>query len=239
VTETNPSPRATAWQTARVVSIRAETPTAKTFRLALAQPVERRAGQHFLMRLSAPDGYTATRSYSVANDPATTDEIDLTIERLVDGEVSTFMHDEVVVGDDLEVRGPIGEWFVWNGDRRALLIGGGSGVVPLAAMLRQARRTEGERLVHLVVSVRSDAELYYADELRGADVTVVYTRAAPPDSARPPGRVTARDLPPEFVGDTATYVCGSPGFCDAATDIAIASGIPVGNIRVERFGPTG
>jgi ferredoxin-NADP reductase len=241
VTETNAAPRATAWQTARVVAIRDETPTAKTFRLALARPGPRRAGQHFLLRLTAPDGYTATRSYSVANDPGTTDVIDLTIERLAGGEVSTFVHEEVVVGDELEVRGPIGEWFVWDGDRRALLIGGGSGVVPLAAMLRQARRVGGDPRVHLVVSVRSTADLYYADELPGPDVTVVYTRAAPPDSARASGRLTARDLPPEFLGDatTTTYVCGSPGFCDAATDLAIASGVEVASIRVERFGPTG
>ncbi|HEX4490718.1 MAG TPA: FAD-binding oxidoreductase [Acidimicrobiia bacterium] len=241
MTDTTAPRRATAWQTARVVAIRTETPSAKTFTLALERPAERSAGQHFLLRLTAPDGYTATRSYSVANDPQHTDQIDLTVERLVDGEVSTFLHDEVVVGDEIEVRGPIGEWFVWDGDGRALLLGGGSGVVPLAAMVRQARRTQvgGESRVHLVLSVRSAAELYYADELPGRDVTIVYTRAAPPDFARPPGRLATGDLPRDFLADITTYVCGSPGFCDAATDLAIACGIPVERIRVERFGPTG
>jgi ferredoxin-NADP reductase len=230
--------RATAWQTATVTAIRSETATAKTFNLALARPTPREAGQHFLIRLTAPDDYTATRSYSVANDPQEVDVVELTIERLAEGEVSTFMHDAVVVGDELDVRGPIGEWFVWKGDTRALLIGGGSGVVPLTAMLRRARRAGGD-LLHLVVSVRSAAELYYADELHSPDCTVVYTRAAPPDSARPPGRLTVADLPAAFLLDTTAYVCGSPAFCDAATDIAIASGIPVDHIRVERFGPSG
>jgi ferredoxin-NADP reductase len=232
------SPRATAWQTATVVAIRSETATAKTFSLELAQPTPRTAGQHFLIRLTAPDGYTATRSYSVANDPETVDVVDVTIERLTDGEVSTFMHDEVVVGDEVDVRGPIGEWFVWRGQTRALLIGGGAGVVPLAAMLRQARRVGGG-LVHLVLSVRSPEALYYADELPGPDSTIVYTRGAPPDAARPPGRLTADDLPPAFLHDTTTYVCGSPAFCDAATNLAGAAGIAVDRIRVERFGPSG
>ena len=112
----------------------------KTFSLALGRPTPHLAGQHFVVRLTAPDGYTAQRSYSVASPPGDGTSIDLTVERLPDGEVSTFLHDELQIGDTLEVRGPIGGWFVWDGTTPALLIGGGSGVVPLMAMLRLARR---------------------------------------------------------------------------------------------------
>src|SRR6202051_288800 len=126
------------WQSARVTAIRPETASAKTFALALTSPSHHLAGQHFVVRLTAPDGYTASRSYSVASAPDESLEIEITVERLPGGEVSAFLHDEVVAGDDLEVRGPIGGWFVWRGDSPALLIGGGSGVVPLMEMLRVA-----------------------------------------------------------------------------------------------------
>ena len=139
-----------------------------------------------MVRLTAPDGYTASRSYSVASAPDDSNEIELTVERLEGGEVSTFLHDDVAVGDELEVRGPIGGWFVWNADAPALLVGGGSGVVPLMAMLRLARRTGRADLVRLVVSVRTPDDLYYADEIVGPETTLVYTRVAPPASARPP-----------------------------------------------------
>src|SRR5436305_649699 len=117
------------WQLATVTDIRAESPRAKTFALALKEPTLHVAGQHFVVRLTAPDGYTAQRSYSVASPPDDGTSIELTVERLSDGEVSTFLHDELKVGDMLEVRGPIGGWFVWNGATPALLIGGGSGLV--------------------------------------------------------------------------------------------------------------
>jgi ferredoxin-NADP reductase len=139
---------------ATVVQIRRETATAKTFRLELAEPSDYLAGQHYVLRLTAPDGYTASRSYSVASAPDGSNEIELTVERLPEGEVSSFLHDEVVVGDELEVRGPIGGWFVWRGDAPALLIGGGSGVVPLMAMLRLAHRMGRSDLGRLIVSTR-------------------------------------------------------------------------------------
>ena len=159
------------WQTATVIGIRPETVRAKTFRFALPQPTDRLAGQHYVIRLMAPDGYTAQRSYSVANPPDGSNEIDLTIERLEGGEVSMFMHDDVAVGDELEVRGPIGRWFVWEGTAPALLVGGGSGVVPLMAMLRLARKLGRAELLRLVVSVRTPADLYYSDELPGPEST--------------------------------------------------------------------
>ena len=133
--------------------------------MELDEPTDYLAGQHYVLRLTAPDGYTASRSYSVASAPDGSNEIELTVERLPDGEVSSFLHDEVVVGDELEVRGPIGGWFVWRGDTPALLLGGGSGVVPLMAMLRLAHRMGRSDLVRLIVSTRTPEDLYYAAEL--------------------------------------------------------------------------
>ena len=227
------------WRTATVVGITRENKRAKTFRLALSEPAPHRAGQHYVVRLTAPDGYTASRSYSVASAPDASAEFELTVERLEGGEVSTFLHDEVVVGDELEVRGPIGGWFVWGGDSPALLVGGGSGVVPLMAMLRLARTNAKSDLVLLVVSVRSPEDLYYAGELPGPETSVVYTRVAPSGSVRSVGRLNAADIVVSDTADTTAYVCGSSGFCDAATDLVIGAGVPVERVRVERFGPTG
>jgi ferredoxin-NADP reductase len=234
-----PVARPSPWQTARVIGIRDETPRAKTFRLALARPSDHLAGQHYVIRLTAPDGYTASRSYSVASAPDGSPELEVTVERLEGGEVSTFLHDEVVPGDELEVRGPIGGWFVWNGVSPALLIGGGSGVVPLMAMLRLARRTGQSDIVRLVVSVRSPPDLYYRDELPGPETAVVYSRQAPDQSPRPPGRLTGDDLSPLVIPDATAYICGSSGFADAASDLLVGLGLGVDRIRVERFGPTG
>jgi ferredoxin-NADP reductase len=227
------------WQTARVLAIHDETPTAKTFRFALDRASTHRAGQHFVVRLTAEDGYTAQRSYSVASAPDGSNEIELTVERLEGGEISTFLHDVVEVGDELEVRGPIGGWFVWDGETPALLVGGGSGIVPLMAMLRYARAKGRADLLRLVVSVRAPKDLYYATEVAGPETTVVYTRAAPPNAGRPPGRLAPPDLAP-LLNDAATvYVCGSPDFADAASDLLVDLEVPVDRIRVERFGPTG
>jgi ferredoxin-NADP reductase len=234
-----PSVRHGPWQTATVVHIRDETPRAKTFRLSLERPVEHLAGQHYVVRLTAPDGYTASRSYSVASAPDGSAEIELTVERLPEGEVSTFLHDVVMVGDELEVRGPIGGWFVWRGDTPALLVGGGSGVVPLMAMLRLARRTDHAGLVRVVVSVRTPTDLYYADEIPGPETTIVYSRQAPSGAGRPPGRLTSADLAPAIRPDATAYVCGSAGFAEAASRFLVDLDVPVERIRVERFGPTG
>jgi len=227
------------WQSAKVVKITDETPTAKTYRLALPTPAPHRAGQHYVVRLTAPDGYQASRSYSVASAPDDSNEIDLTVERLKDGEISSFLHDVVVVGDELEVRGPIGGWFVWDADSPALLIGGGSGLVPLMAMLRLARRNDHSDLVRLIVSARAPDDLYYSSELAGPETTVVYTRAAPPGWPRPPGRLTVDDLSPLVTPDVTAFVCGSPPFCDAATGLLTDLEFPVERIRVERFGDSG
>jgi ferredoxin-NADP reductase len=235
----HPVPKPSPWQTARVVAIRPETARAKTFRLALPTPSPRLAGQHYIVRLTAPDGYTSARSYSVASAPDASNELELTVERLAEGEVSTFLHDDLMVGDELEVRGPIGGWFVWAGDRPAILVGGGSGIVPLMAMLRLARQNGHPDLARLLVSVRTPDDLYYAPELAGPGTTIVYTRTAPPSSPRPAGRLTAADLAPLVVADATAYVCGSSGFADAASHLLVDLGVPTERIRVERFGPSG
>jgi ferredoxin-NADP reductase len=186
----------------------------------------------------------------VASPPDDSGEIDLTVEKLDGGEVSEFLHDVVEVGDELEVRGPIGGFFAWPGDRPALLVGGGSGVVPLMAMLRQARRDGNPDLVRMVVSARTPDDLYYAAELPGPQTTIVYTRRAPAGTRRPVGRLTVADIAPLVRGGAQTdgdgdgdgedvFVCGSPAFADAATTLLQEAGVAVGRIRVERFGPSG
>jgi ferredoxin-NADP reductase len=222
--------RTLRWQTAKVLSVRDETPRARTFRLALPEPRPHLPGQYYVVRLTAPDGYTASRDYSVASAPDGTGEIELTVERLDDGEVSEFLHEVVVPGDELEVRGPIG-YFGWDASGPALL--------PLMAMLRHARRLGRPDLVRLVVSARSSEDLYYADELPGPETTVIYTRRAPADAGRAAGRLAVTDVAPLVRGGETAYVCGSPGFADAATNVLIEAGVPVGSIRVERFGPSG
>jgi ferredoxin-NADP reductase len=227
---------------ATVTEIRRETATAKTFRLELPVPAPYLAGQHFLIRLTAPDGYVAQRSYSVASAPASLEpagSIELTVERLPDGEVSSYLHDVVMVGDELEVRGPIGGWFVWRGDTPAVLVGGGSGVVPLMSMLRLARQEGRASLLRVVVSVRRPDDLYYANELPGPETKVVYTRATPPGWARPAGRLAAADLAGLVNPGATGFVCGSARFADPATSMLEEAGIPAGQIRIERFGPTG
>lgn len=231
-------PAATTWQPATVVAVTREAANAKTYRLQLEDARPHVPGQHYVVRLTAPDGYTASRSYSVASIPDGSGTIDLTVERLDGGEVSTFLHDVVEPGDELEVRGPLGGWFVWDGSHPALLVGGGSGVVPLMAMLRWARANGRDDLVQLVVSVRRHDDLYYADELPGPETTIVYTRQTPAGAGRPAGRLQARDIPALRAGVVA-YVCGSPGFANHASDLLARAGLPPTRIRVELFGPTG
>ena len=230
---------ADVWQPATVLDIRDETARAKTFRLALPRPTGHRAGQHYVVRLTAPDGYTAQRSYSVASAPDGSNEFELTVERLAGGEVSPFLHDVVVPGDELEVRGPIGGWFVWDASSPALLIGGGSGVVPLMAMLRLARARDREDLLQVVVSVRSPADLYYGDEIVGQHTTLAFTGSAPDGFGRPVGRLSPDDIGPLVRDEATAYVCGSHLFADAMADLLQEIGVEASRIRLERFGPTG
>ena len=232
------APHPGPWQTARVTGIRRETPTAKSFTLTLSEPRAFWPGQHMIVRLTAPDGYRAQRSYSIASAPSESAELDLTVELLPDGEVSSFLHDAVEVGDVLDVRGPIGGHFAWD-LRPALGVAGGSGIVPLMSMLRRARALGEPDLFRLVASVRGPEDLYYATEVGGPQTSIVFTRTVPDGYARPPGRLTTPDLAAELDTDREVYVCGSTAFCDAATRLAVTAGVPTERIRVERFGVTG
>jgi ferredoxin-NADP reductase len=228
------------WQIATVTSIRRETPTVKSFRLAIPMWMPHLPGQHYDVRLTAPDGYTAQRSYSIASSPLDEGEIELTIDRLADGEVSPYFHDVVVEGDQVEVRGPFASYFVWRGESPVLLLGGGSGVVPLMAMLRHRRRTMPELPMRLVYSARTAADLIYADEL-AEDALVTLTRENPAGWDGLTGHldeaaIAATGVDPAMA---TAFACGSNGFVESASDLLMAAGVEPGRIRTERFGPTG
>jgi len=239
------------WRTAKVVGLHDETPTARTLALAVRDWPGHVAGQHVDVRLTAPDGYSAVRSYSIASAPSPGGGIEITVERLPNGEVSPYLTQEVMVGDELELRGPIGGWFVWQRDQTEpiQLVAGGSGIVPLMAMIRSRISTGSTAPFRLLYSVREPGAIFYRDELRSLSeqrdsfiVTYAYTRVTPKDWRRPAGRIDAEliasgtwpsDLRPS------SYVCGSTSFVENTTDLLIAAGHDRSRIRTERFGATG
>lgn len=225
------------WQIATVVSIKRETGSVKSFRLRLPEWVPHLPGQHYDVRLTAPDGYRAQRSYSVASSPLDAGEIELTIDRLPEGEVSAYFHEVVEPGDRVEVRGPFASWFVWRGEEPVLLVGGGSGVVPLMSMLRHRRRTAPDLPLRLVYSVRSPDDVIYAPEL-GGETTLRYTRRAPAGWAGPVGRIDGELITRAAFGSGLAFVCGSHGFVEAAVGLLLEAGYRPDQIRTERFGPT-
>ncbi|MGW5495061.1 ferredoxin reductase [Streptomyces olivaceoviridis] len=228
---------ASVWQTATLTEIRRETPQAATFRLAVPDWAGHLPGQHLLLRLTAADGYVAQRHYSIASAPDGSGHIELTLDRVPDGEVSGWFHSVARPGDTVEVRGPLSGFFAWPGDRPALLIGAGSGVVPLMSMIRHHRARGLSVPLRMLVSARSPEELIYASEL-GAETTPVFTRSAP--SGVPVGRMTTAHVAPLVaeppVGGWEAYVCGSNGFAEHASRLLVAAGQPVERIRIERFG---
>jgi ferredoxin-NADP reductase len=228
------------WQIGTVSSIKRETPRVKSFRIGLPMWMEHLPGQHYDVRLTAPDGYQAERSYSIASSPLDRGEIELTIDRLEDGEVSPYFHDVVAEGDQVEVRGPFTSYFVWRGEQPVLLVGGGSGVVPLMSMLRTRRRTMPELPMRLVYSVRGAEDVIYADELDD-EAVLTFTRAAPEGWAGHRGRID-EELIAQSANSLTTgiaFVCGSNGFVESATELLLESGFEPQRIRTERFGPTG
>ncbi len=226
------------WQLATVSAIREETSRVKSFRFDLPMWVAHLPGQHYDVRLTAPDGYIAQRSYSVASSPLDEGQIELTIDRLDDGEVSPYFHDVVEEGDQVELRGPFASYFVWRGESPALLLGGGSGVVPLMAMLRHRRRTMPDLEMRLVYSVRAPDEVIYADEL-GGETLVTYTREAPADWSGATGRIDSRLIESAGVQSGIAFICGSNGFVEAAAALALDAGFEPREVRTERFGPSG
>jgi ferredoxin-NADP reductase len=229
-------PVETAWTTGRVIEKELPTPGTVRLRMHLDDRLGHRPGQHYLIRLRAPDDYTAQRSYSIASDD---DDplVEFLVERLPDGEVSEFLADVAEVGDVLEMRGPIGRWFTWDVRTPALCLVGGTGVVPAVSMLRTARRLTRTDLLHVVAVGRSPEMLPYADELGRAGATLAYTRHDTPE--RSAGAPTAAELMPLLAGVELAYVCGSARFATYAETLLVDCGVEPGAIRVERFGPTG
>jgi ferredoxin-NADP reductase len=210
----------------------------KSFLIELPMWMPHLPGQHYDVRLTAPDGYRTQRSYSVASSPLDEGRIELTIDRLEDGEVSPYFHDVVVEGDQVEVRGPFTSYFVWRGESPVLLLGGGSGVVPLIAMLRHRRRTMPQLPMRLVYSVRSAEDVIYADDL-GDDALLTFTREPPEEWAGHTGHIDAGLIADAGMEPGTAFVCGSNGFVEAASELVLDAGFEPGQIRTERFGPTG
>ncbi|WNZ14818.1 ferredoxin reductase [Streptomyces sp. 11x1] len=228
---------AARWQTATLTEIRRETPAVSTFRFAVPGWAGHLPGQHLMLRLTAGDGYTAQRHYSLASPPDDTGHIELTLDHVEGGEVSGWFHTEARPGDVVEVRGPLSGFFAWPGDRPALLIGAGSGVVPLMSMLRHHRGRGLDVPLRLLVSARGPEELIYAAEY-GTETTAVFTRRAP--KGVPVGRLSAAQVAPVLAerppGGWEAYVCGSNAFAEHASRLLVAAGQPVDRIRIERFG---
>jgi ferredoxin-NADP reductase len=235
---------------ATLVEARMETPTARTLVFDVPDWPGHLPGQHVDGRLTAPDGYRAQRGYSIASAWTDDARVELTVQRVPDGEVSTYLTDVLAVGDAIELRGPVGGWFVWRataGDP-VLLIAGGSGVVPLMAMIRARGEARGRQPFRLIYSVRAPEDACYATELArrvrddpGLDVRYVYTRRTPDGWPEPAKRlgvatVTTYGWPPDFAPDC--FVCGPTGFVEAAADILVALGYDPRRVRTERFGGT-
>jgi ferredoxin-NADP reductase len=226
------------WQVGTITAIKPETPHVKSFRIELPMWVAHLPGQHYDVRLTAPDGYQAQRSYSIASSPLDKGAVELTIDRLADGEVSPYFHDVLVEGDQVELRGPFAAYFVWRGESPVLLVGGGSGVVPLMAMLRHRRRAMPDVPMRLVYSVRNADDVIYADEL-GDDAVLTFTRQPPEGWTGHTGRIDAELIAAQAPAQGTTFICGSNGFVEAASRFVLATGAEPERIRTERFGPTG
>ena len=232
------------WMPASVAGAEQETLRVRTLEFDLPDWPGHRAGQHLDVRLTAEDGYQAQRSYSIASAPG--NGVEITIERLDDGEVSPYLVDEAREGDQVEVRGPIGGYFVWDGNEPepVLLVAGGSGVVPLMAMARHRARIGSNTPMRLIYSSRSWEDVIYRDELEsiGLDVVHTLTREQPPGWTGYSRRID-RDLLAESAWPAAdsprVYVCGSTRFVDAAADGLLELGYEPDWIKTERFGATG
>jgi ferredoxin-NADP reductase len=238
------------WYVATVVEQRKETETARTLVLRVPGWPGHEAGQHVDARLRAEDGYTAVRSYSIAN-AAQGDRLELTVELLVDGEVSPYLVETIAPGDTLEIRGPVGGWFVWQptSQEPVQLVAGGSGIVPLMAMIRTRIQAGVAVPFRLLYSVRNPGAVIYGAELerraaeqKGLNVTYAYTRAAPAGWPRPPGRIDDALIaevafPPSE--NPSCYICGPTAFVENASALLGRFGYPESRIKTERFGPSG
>jgi ferredoxin-NADP reductase len=241
-----------SWRVATVKETRGETATARTLVLDVPGWPGHLPGQHVAARLTAEDGYSATRDYSIAGAPED-GRLELTVQRLEDGEVSSYLAGAAEPGDQFEVRGPIGGWFAWRAadPRPLLLLAGGSGVVPLMSMIRTHAQAGSQVPVRLIYSARTSADIIYSGELSERvrvsplTVTYLYTRAPLSMTDDPPrsyaGRIStaviaATAFPAQ--ANPAIFVCGPSGFVETASDLLVAAGHAPGTIKTERFGPT-
>lgn len=248
-TRTIDAPTRIEWQNATIVRVVEQTPNIRSFFLRLSAPFRHEAGQHVDVRLTAPGGYVAMRSYSIASAPTSTDVIELAIERLPGGELSPFFHDVAKPGDEIELRGPLGGHILWprNAETPVLLIGAGSGVVPLMAMIRARKIGAQGVATALLLSARTWRDVLFRDELvlvRIVDsrfyLALTLTREAPTRrsdfgrriDAAMVAQVVAR-LP---ASPGAVFICGSNAFVDVAAESALAAGIGASSIRTERYG---
>jgi ferredoxin-NADP reductase len=257
--ETEPAARTPIrWQKATVRRIVQRTPRVKSFFLELARPFGFLAGQHVDLRLTAPDGYQAQRSYSIASAPESAGPIEIAIDRLDDGEVSPFFHDVAAVGDDIELRGPFGGYFIWSAaglserDPAAsdagpvLLVGGGSGIVPLMSIARHRFARQSRTPMLLIFSVRTWNDVIYRDELLalaarqdGFALSIALTREPAPEghySRRIDREMVAEALARLPAAPALAMVCGSNPFVEAAAASLIAATVPESIIRTERYG---
>src|SRR5215813_10299578 len=234
------------WHIGKVIALHDESATARTIILEVSDWPGHVAGQHVDVRLTAQDGYSAVRSYSIASGAHSEGRVELTVERLPNGEVSPYLTQELAVGDRLELRGPIGGWFVWRTHQTEpiQLIAGGSGIVPLMAMIRSRASAASAAPFRLLYSVREPAAVFYRDELQAlsdhdqaVSLTYAYTRVAPKDWPRPPGRID-----PALIANTTwpsnlvptCYVCGPTSVVEGAAGLLTASGHRPDKIRTER-----
>src|SRR3989440_3031526 len=239
------------WQLGEVVATQGETTRAKSITLALPTWMGHRAGQHVDVRLTAEDGYQAERSYSIASPPEEQPHVTLTVERLDDGEVSPYLTNELRIGDKLELRGPIGGYFVWEASMGGplLLVAGGSGIVPLMAMLRHRAAAGSTVPTRLLYSSRSFEDVIYRDELDRLDqadqmleVVQTLTRAQPSGWTGYHRRIDTDMLrevawPPDQ--RPLALICGPTPFVETAAASLVTLGHKPGRIKTERFGPTG
>jgi ferredoxin-NADP reductase len=234
------------WRVAVIAELRDESDTARTLALDVADWPSHLAGQHVDVRLTAPDGYTAVRPYSIASAPGAA-RVELTVEVDPDGEVSPYLARDVSAGEQLEIRGPLGGWFVWRPTQSepVQLIAGGSGIVPLMSMLRSRAAADSSAPFRLLYSVRRPEAMLYADDLRvagalnGVDIGCIYTRAAPAGWPDPVGRVDAARLAVATWAPAerpTTYICGPTAFVETVADLLLAAGHEASRIRTERFG---
>ncbi|MBO0743931.1 MAG: ferredoxin reductase [Candidatus Dormibacteraeota bacterium] len=240
-----------SWRLAEVEAVRAETPTVRTIALQVPGWPGHEPGQHLDVRLTAPDGYQAQRSYSIASAPDAGEKIELTVERLPDGEVSGFLVDELRPGDRIELRGPVGGYFVWDGDAASplLLVAGGSGIVPLMAMLRFRAAIERDVPTRLLLSSRTIDDVIYRDELArlaaarpGLEVFHTLTRSSPPGWSGFTRRIDAamlREIAWPPARRPLAFVCGPTALVESVAAALVEQGHDPGCIRTERFGPTG